>query len=79
MTLTIPFALVIDDDALFRLDATHISEQAGFRCVDVETADEARAVLTMKGVQIILLFTDLQMPGELDGFRPRALDGEVLA
>lgn len=65
---TVPYALVVDDDALVRIDAAHILEEAGFRCFDVETADEAQALLKKKGEQIILLFTDVQMPGELDGF-----------
>lgn len=56
---TVPYALVVDDDALVRIDATHILEEAGFRCFDVETADEAQALLEEKGEQIILLFTDV--------------------
>ncbi len=65
---TVPYALIVDDDALVRIDATHILEEAGFRCFDVETADEALPLLQAKGEQIILLFTDVQMPGEMDGF-----------
>ena len=65
---TDPYALVVDDDARVRIDAAQILEEAGVRCLDVETGDEARALLECSGEQIVLLFTDVQMPGALDGF-----------
>lgn len=65
---TVPYALVVDDDVLVRLDARGILEDAGFRCYEAETGDAAKQVLGEMGARIILLFTDVQMPGSVDGF-----------
>ena len=64
-----PFALVSDDDALIRMDATHILEDAGFRVYEASQVAEALAILEESHASIQLLFTDVQMPpGELNGF-----------
>lgn len=65
---TIPFALAVDDDAIIRLDACQILEDAGFRCLDAGSGDEALEVLRGKHEQIVVLFTDVEMPGDTDGF-----------
>lgn len=67
-TSTVPFALAVDDDALIRLDACEILEEAGFRCLDAESGDAAIALLAEKWEQIVVLFTDVEMPGDTDGF-----------
>ena len=63
-----PFALVVDDDALIRMDAMDILEQAGFNVLDAEHGDAASDLLMVRHPEIVLLFTDVEMPGELDGF-----------
>jgi CheY-like chemotaxis protein len=64
-----PFALVVDDDALIRMDAVHILEEAGFRALEAAAPEEALSVLEQRGDRIQLLFTDVQMPpSEHDGF-----------
>ncbi|PVE55356.1 response regulator [Rhizobium rhizogenes] len=64
-----PFALVVDDDALIRMDAANILEEAGFRVLEAATPEEALSVLEQRGDSVQLLFTDVQMPpSELDGF-----------
>lgn len=64
-----PFALVVDDDALIRMDAANILEEAGFRVLEAATPEEALSVLEQRGDSVKLLFTDVQMPpSELDGF-----------
>jgi CheY-like chemotaxis protein len=64
-----PFALVVDDDALIRMDAVHILEEAGFRVLEAAAPEEALAVLEQRGDSIQFLFTDVQMPpSEHDGF-----------
>ena len=65
---TVPFALAVDDDAIIRIDACQILEEAGFRCLDAMSGDEAAALLEEKHEQFVLLFTDVEMPGQLDGF-----------
>ena len=63
-----PYALVVDDDFLIRMDATEILEQAGFQVLDADHGDAAYELLKTRHPDIVLLFTDVQMPGELDGF-----------
>lgn len=40
-----PYALVVDDDFLIRMDAVEILEQAGFRVFDAEHGDAALDLL----------------------------------
>lgn len=64
-----PYALVADDDAMIRMEAADILEEAGFRVHEASGYDEAMAVLNASAESIRLLFTDVQMPpGELNGF-----------
>ena len=61
-----PHALVVDDDFVIRMHAMDIFEQAGFRVVEAEHGDAAFILPTMRHPEIILLFTDVQMPGQLE-------------
>lgn len=64
-----PYALVADDDTLIRMDACEILKEAGFRCHDAATAEQAVELLGSFGQNIQLLFTDLSMPpGKMTGF-----------
>lgn len=65
---TAPYALVVDDDALIRLDAVDILEDAGFRVLEAFDVESAVEVLEQSGDDIQLLFTDVQMPGSRNGF-----------
>ncbi|MBE7196756.1 MAG: response regulator [Parafilimonas terrae] len=62
------FALVVDDDAFIRLDAIDILEEAGFETLEAAHADAAVGVLHDRHPHLCLLFTDVQMPGKLNGF-----------
>lgn len=61
-----PVIMVVDDEVLIRLMATDILHDAGFEVVEACSADEAVALLT-SGVAIDLVFTDVNMPGTIDG------------
>lgn len=63
-----PCALVVDDDALIRMNAAEILEEAGFATVEAGHADEALEFLREHHQAVVLLFTDVQMPGSRDGF-----------
>ena len=63
-----PYALVVDDDFLIRMEAMDILEQAGFQVLDAQHGDAALDLLEVRHPEVVLLFTDVQMPGELDGF-----------
>ncbi|WP_306752129.1 response regulator [Paracoccus actinidiae] len=64
-----PYALVADDDALIRMDACEILKEAGFRCYEAATAEQAVELLGKFGQNVQLLFTDVSMPpGKMTGF-----------
>jgi len=69
MTLsTVPYALAVDDDPLILMDARSILEDAGYRCHEADDGDGAIDLLGQKAEQIMLLFSDVEMPGSIDGF-----------
>ncbi len=63
-----PVVLIVEDEPLLRWQATEIVEDAGFDVVEAATADEAIVVLETRN-DIRLIFTDIQMPGSIDGLR----------
>jgi DNA-binding NtrC family response regulator len=65
---TSPYALIVDDDPLVLMATCDIIEEAGFRFYEAASGDEAKALLEANGGEITLLFTDVEMPGETDGF-----------
>lgn len=58
--------LVVDDEALIRMYATDVLEDAGFLIVEAENGEEAIAALNHHP-EISVLFTDINMPGPFDG------------
>jgi CheY-like chemotaxis protein len=60
--------LVVEDEMLLRMRAVDMVEDAGFTSVEAVDADEAVAILESRS-DIALLFTDIQMPGSMDGLR----------
>jgi CheY-like chemotaxis protein len=58
--------LVVEDEMLLRMRAVDIVEDAGYTSVEAVDADEAVAILECRS-DIALLFTDIQMPGSMDG------------
>lgn len=63
-----PSALVVDDNAVLLLHATQILEEAGFSTLTAHNGDAALKVLEKHADKVVLLFTDVEMPGSLDGF-----------
>lgn len=66
--VAIPFALVVDDNPLILMIASEILTEAGFRVLSASSGDEALEFLERHGSFIILLFSDVTMPGTMDGF-----------
>lgn len=64
--LWVPVALVVDDEPLIRMDTSDIVSDQGFHVLEARTADEAFGFL-QKHNSLKLVFTDIQMPGEMDG------------
>ena len=64
----VPNVLVVEDEMLLRMRAVDIVEDAGFRSVEAIDADQALSILESRS-DISLLFTDIQMPGSMDGLK----------
>lgn len=60
--------LIVEDEMLLRMRAVNMVEDAGFTPVEAVDADEAVAILESRS-DIALLFTDIQMPGSMDGLK----------
>lgn len=58
--------LVVEDDPLLRMNAVDMIEEAGFRAIEASDADAAIRMLETRN-DIRLIFTDIDMPGSMDG------------
>jgi two-component system, response regulator PdtaR len=58
--------LVVEDEALVRFCAADALEEKGFEVVEAANAENALKVLASRP-DVKLLFTDIQLPGPLDG------------
>ncbi len=63
-----PVVLVVEDEMLMRWHAVTIIEDAGFEVVEAANAVEALVMLE-KRKDIGVIFTDIQMPGPIDGVK----------
>jgi CheY-like chemotaxis protein len=60
--------LIVEDEPLIRLVALEAIEAAGFRAYAAANADDAIRILERQR-NIRLVFTDINMPGSMDGIR----------
>jgi CheY-like chemotaxis protein len=63
-----PLVLVVEDESLIRSVAMDMVEDAGFEAIAASNADEAIRILENRN-DIRAVFTDVQMPGSMDGLR----------
>jgi CheY-like chemotaxis protein len=63
-----PLVLVVEDEFLLRMDAVEMIEAAGYDVVEAANADEAIVILEARR-DIHVVFTDIQMPGSMDGLK----------
>jgi CheY-like chemotaxis protein len=64
--LPVSTVLVVEDNEILRMCAANVVADAGFTPIEAASADEAVAILESRS-DIALLFTDIQMPGSMDG------------
>jgi two-component system, response regulator PdtaR len=58
--------LLVEDEVLVRTPVAHTLRGAGFIVVEAANADEAWSYLR-SGASVDLVFSDIQMPGSMDG------------
>jgi CheY-like chemotaxis protein len=61
------FVLVVEDEELVRLVVAEALHDAGIEVMEAEHAEAALSILEQHAAQIDVLFTDIQMPGVMDG------------
>jgi two-component system, response regulator PdtaR len=60
--------LIVEDEPLIRMGAVYQIEDAGFEVYEAASADAAIALLELHK-EIRLIFTDVDMPGSMDGLK----------
>jgi len=60
--------LIVEDEPLIRMGAVSLIEDAGFEVYEAGSADAA-IVLLERHEEIRLIFTDVDMPGSMDGLK----------
>lgn len=63
-----PVVLIVEDEPLLRMLAVEVVEDAGFVALEARDADEAVILLESRN-DISVLFTDINMPGSMDGLK----------
>ena len=63
-----PLVLVVEDELLIRLSAVYMLKEAGFDVVEAGSTDEAITLLETN-MRIRIVFTDIDLPGSMDGLR----------
>lgn len=61
-----PVVLVVEDEVVTRLSAMDTVEAIGCEAIDASNADDAVSILEAR-TDIRAVFTDVQMPGSMDG------------
>lgn len=58
--------LIVEDEALIRMNTVDMIRDLGFEVIEAVDADEAVSLLeSVAGIEVV--FTDIQMPGSMDG------------
>lgn len=60
--------LVVEDDPMIRFDSVSLIENAGYEVLEATNAEEAIALLETR-MDIAVVFTDVEMPGEMNGIK----------
>lgn len=66
MSQTVPLVLIVEDEPFVRELAVAAVEDAGFEVVEADNAQAALEILKSRS-DVGVLFTDVNMPGVLDG------------
>ena len=63
----LPVVLLVEDELLVRMAAADDLQSAGFHVLEAANADVALAVLEACSDDVRVLFTDIDMPGSMNG------------
>jgi DNA-binding NtrC family response regulator len=60
--------LIVEDEALMRVVIAEMLQERGFTVLEAANANEAIEIIKKTQIEIDLVFTDVRMPGAMDGF-----------
>lgn len=61
-----PTVLVVEDEVLVRLSIAEHLRECGFTVAEAGNGEEAKALI-LAGLEVDLVFSDINMPGDVDG------------
>jgi CheY-like chemotaxis protein len=61
--------LVVENEVLIRMEIAAYLRECGYKVIEVSTGDEAIHLLNKPALAFDVVFTNLEMPGETDGFK----------
>jgi CheY-like chemotaxis protein len=62
-----PVVLIAEDEPMIRMCAADLLEDDGFEVIEAATARAALAILEKRNGDVAALFTDVDMPGDMNG------------
>jgi CheY-like chemotaxis protein len=60
--------LVVEDEILIRMVIADYLRDCGYKVIEASSGDEALLLLQKQDISIDIVFSDIEMPGETDGF-----------
>jgi DNA-binding NtrC family response regulator len=60
--------LLVEDEVLVRMPIAQYLRDCGYKVIEAVNADEAMTVLMHKETVVDIVFSDIEMPGAVDGF-----------
>jgi CheY-like chemotaxis protein len=63
-----PVVLIVEDEAMIRMNVIQVAEDAGYEVLEAANADEAIEILEGRN-DICAVFTDVKMPGSMNGLK----------
>jgi DNA-binding NtrC family response regulator len=60
--------LIVEDEVLIRMTIAQYLRDCGYRVIEAVSGDEAMSVLHHLDTRIDIVFSDIEMPGSVDGF-----------
>ena len=60
--------LVVEDEVLICMVISEYLRECGFKVIEAANADEAIIILEQANLKIDIVFSDIEMPGSMDGF-----------
>lgn len=61
--------LVVEDEILIRMVIGDYLRGCGYRVIEAASADEAMIILQHTELEVDVVFSDIEMPGSMDGFQ----------